>query len=399
MMGAMYLPLPIDASMLGIPLLVAATVIQFWAGSAFYRAAWNAARHFGTTMDTLVAVGTSAAYGYSAFVTLWPDLAMSWGLPHHTYFETATIIIALLLLGRWLEARARSRTSSAIKALMGLRPRTARLVRDGQELDVPIDSLQVGDLVRVRPGEKVPVDGIVVEGISTVDESMLTGESLPVEKAVGDGVVGASLNRTGSFVFRATHVGRDTTLAQIIRLVEQAQGSRAPIQRLADIVASYFVPAVIVLAALTAVAWLAFGPEPRITMALQTFIAVLIIACPCAMGLATPTAIMVGTGKGAEHGVLIRGGEALETAHKIDTIILDKTGTLTRGAPVVTEVLTVGTASEHDVLRLAAAAEVGSEHPIGEAIVEHARRLGLDVPACDGFEAIAGHGIRADRRS
>ena len=288
MMGAMYLPLPIDASMLGIPLLVAATVIQFWAGSAFYRAAWNAARHFGTTMDTLVAVGTSAAYGYSAFVTLWPDLAMSWGLPHHTYFETATIIIALLLLGRWLEARARSRTSSAIKALMGLRPRTARLVRDGQELDVPIDSLQVGDLVRVRPGEKVPVDGIVVEGISTVDESMLTGESLPVEKAVGDGVVGASLNRTGSFVFRATHVGRDTTLAQIIRLVEQAQGSRAPIQRLADIVASYFVPAVIVLAALTAVAWLAFGPEPRITMALQTFIAVLIIACPCAMGLATP---------------------------------------------------------------------------------------------------------------
>jgi len=396
MMGLMFLPLGLDITLLAPVLLIAATVVQFWAGRVFYQAAWAAGRHGSTNMNTLVAVGTTVAYGYSGFVTLWPALAERWGFQYHLYYETAIIIIALILLGRWMEARAKKQTSSAIRALMGLQAKTARVIRGGVEQDIAIDQVVVGDLVRVRPGEKVPVDGIVAEGRSALDESMLTGESLPVEKAPGDAVIGATLNTSGSFIFRATKVGADTTLAQIVRLVEDAQGSKAPMQRMADEISGYFVPAVLVVALLTFVGWLLFGPEPlRLTFAVQTAIAVLIIACPCALGLATPTAIMVGTGKAAEHGILIRGGEALEQARKIDAIVLDKTGTLTRGKPAVTQVLTTSGLSEDDLLRLAAAAEVGSEHPLGAAIVNLARERGLDLPPAESFQAIAGRGISA----
>lgn len=395
MMGLMYLPLHIDMTVVAPLLLIIATVIQIWAGGVFYRAAWATARHGGTNMNTLVAAGTSAAYGYSAFVTLWPSLAARWGFPNQLYFESAALIIALILLGRWLEARARGRTSAAIKALMGLQARTARVIRDGLEQDIPVEAVRVDDLVRVRPGEKVPVDGEVIDGGSTLDESMLTGESLPVEKGPGATVIGATLNKTGSFVFRATRVGKDTALAQIVRLVEEAQGSKAPMQRLADLIASYFVPAVLSLATLTFAGWLLLGPEPRLTNALTAAIAVLIIACPCALGLATPTAIMVGTGKAAELGILIRGGEALERARRVDTIVLDKTGTLTRGRPEVTRIVTANGLTERELLRLAAAAEVGSEHPLGEAVVAHARSLGIEIPNAEHFESVTGKGVRA----
>jgi Cu+-exporting ATPase len=393
MMAEMYLPHGWDMAIVAPLLLIQATIIQFWAGGIFYKTAWAAARHGSTNMSTLVAVGTSAAYGYSAFVTLWPQVAAQWGFPFHLYFEVAVIVIALILLGRWLEARAKKQTGAAIKALMGLQARTARVIRSGVEQDIPVEQVIVGDLVRVRPGEKVPVDGVLTEGHSALDESMLTGESLPVEKGPGDTVIGATLNKTGSFVFRATKVGRDTTLAQIVRLVEEAQGSKAPMQRLADTISSYFVPVVLVLAALTFVAWLVFGPS--LVFALTATIAVLIIACPCALGLATPTAIMVGTGKAAEYGILIRGGEALEMTRKIDTIVLDKTGTLTRGKPAVTAVVPADGRAEAELLRYAAAAEVGSEHPLGEAIVVRARDLGIALPKAEGFRAIAGHGIAA----
>ena len=397
MMALSFIPLNVPMDVLAPILLIVATAVQFWAGAPIYRAAWAAARHGGTNMNTLIAVGTSVAYAYSAFVTLWPRLAMQWGFPQHLYFETAVIIIALILLGRWLEARAKKQTGAAIKALMGLRARTARVIRNGVEQDVPLESVQVGDLVRVRPGEKVPVDGVLVEGRSALDESMLTGESLPVDKSPGDQVIGATLNTSGSFVFRATRVGKDTTLAQIVRLVEEAQGSKAPMQRLADRIAEVFVPAILVLAALTFVGWMVLyqGPDPRLTLALQAAIAVLIIACPCALGLATPTAIMVGTGKAAEYGILIRGGEALESARRVTTIVLDKTGTLTRGKPAVTRVIATNGVSETELLRLAAAAEVGSEHPLGEAIVGRARELGLELPAAEHFQALAGRGIQA----
>ncbi|HEV7215328.1 MAG TPA: heavy metal translocating P-type ATPase [Chloroflexota bacterium] len=395
MMALMYLPLGIDMALLAPVLLIAATIVQFWAGRTFYAAALTAGKHGSTNMNTLVAVGTSVAYGYSAFVTLWPSLAARWGFPPNLYFETSVIIVALILMGRWLEARARGQTSAAIKALMGLQARTARVVRNGAELDVPIAAVQVGDLVRVRPGEKVPVDGTLMEGRSALDESMLTGESLLVEKGPGDRVIGATLNSSGSFVLRAEKVGKDTALAQIVRLVEEAQGSKAPIQRLADTIASVFVPAILVLAALTFAGWLLLGPDPKLTAALQAAIAVLIIACPCALGLATPTAIMVGAGKAAELGVLIRGGEALEQARKVTTVVLDKTGTLTRGKPAVTQVLPVDGLAESELLRLAAAAEVGSEHPLGAAIVARARELGLNLPTAEGFQAIAGRGIQA----
>ena len=393
MMAVMYLPLGLDLTLMAPPLLIAATVVQFWAGAIFYRATWAAAKHGTTNMNTLVAVGTSVAFGYSAFVTLWPRLAEAWGFPYHLYYETAVIIIALILMGRWLEARAKKQTAGAIKALMGLQAKTARVLRDGREVDVPVERVVVGDSVRVRPGEKVPVDGVIVEGRSALDESMLTGESLPVEKGLNDEVIGATLNKTGSFVFRATKVGADTALAQIVRLVEEAQGSKAPIQRLADRVAGVFVPIVLVVAALTALAWLVLGPSP--VFAVTVAIAVLIIACPCALGLATPTAIMVGTGKAAEHGILIRGGEALEQARRITAVVLDKTGTLTRGRPTVTHVVPAAGVDELDVVRIAAAAEVGSEHPLGEAIVSRARELELDLPTANDFTAVAGRGIRA----
>ncbi|HEV2107672.1 MAG TPA: heavy metal translocating P-type ATPase [Thermomicrobiales bacterium] len=393
MMALMYVPLGVSMRTLAPFLLIAATVIQFWAGRVFYSAAWAAGRHGSTNMNTLVAIGTSVAYGYSAFVTLWPETAAAWGFAYHLYYEAAVIIIALILMGRWLEARAKAQTGAAIKALMGLQAKTARVIRNGVEQDIPVEAVVVGDLVRVRPGEKVPVDGIIEEGRSALDESMLTGESLPVEKGPADEVIGATLNKTGGFVFRATKVGKDTTLAQIVRLVEEAQGSKAPIQRLADTVSGYFVPAVLVIAALTFLGWLALGPEPTVTLAIQAGIAVLIIACPCALGLAAPTAIMVGTGKAAENGVLIRGGEALEQARRINAIILDKTGTLTRGKPAVTRIVPVNGLAEPELLRLAAAVEVGSEHPLGEAIVARGRELDLNLPPVEDFRSITGKGV------
>jgi Cu+-exporting ATPase len=395
MMVLMFAPLPVAIGMRDLAplLLIAATIVQFWAGGVFYRAAWTAAKHGGTNMNTLVAVGTSAAYGYSAFVTLWPELSARWGFEFHLYYESAVIIIALILMGRWLEARAKKRTGEAIKALMGLQAKTARVIRNGVEQDVLIEQVVAGDLVRVRPGEKVPVDGVVTEGRPALDESMLTGESLPVEKGPGDTVIGATLNKTGSFVFRATKVGAETTLAQIVKLVEEAQGSKAPMQRLADTISSYFVPVVLVLAALTFGAWVIFGPS--LTFALTAAIAVLVIACPCALGLAAPTAIMVGTGKAAENGILVRGGEALEQARKIDSIVLDKTGTLTRGKPAVIGIVPANGLSEQDLLRLAAAVEVGSEHPLGEAIVARAQELGLELPKAEAFTSITGKGVQA----
>ncbi|MGH2557570.1 MAG: heavy metal translocating P-type ATPase, partial [Thermomicrobiales bacterium] len=292
MMGLMYLPIGVSIETLAPFLLIAAAAIQFWAGRVFYEATWAAAKHFTTNMNTLVALGTSAAFGYSAFVTLWPEKAVDWGFEAHLYYETAAIIIALILMGRWLEARAKKQPSGAIKALMGLQAKTARVIRNGVEQDIPVETVQAGDLVRVRPGEKVPVDGVIQEGRSALDESMLTGESLPVEKGAGDEVIGATLNKTGSFVFRATKVGKDTALAQIVRLVEEAQSSKPPIQQMADRIAEVFVPVVIAIAILSSGVWLVWGPDPALLFALSTFMAVLLIACPCAIGLAAPTAVM-----------------------------------------------------------------------------------------------------------
>jgi Cu+-exporting ATPase len=370
-----------------------ATPVQFWAGWRFYRGAWAEAKHLRANMDTLIAVGTTAAYGYSLVATFVPSIFPQ-GLAE-VYFDTAVIITALILLGRWLEARAKGQTSEAIKKLMGLRAKTARVLRDGEEVDIPVEEVRVGDIVLVRPGEKIPVDGVVVAGHSSVDQSMITGESLPVSKKEGDEVIGATLNKVGAFQFRATKVGKDTALAQIIKLVQEAQGSKAPIQRLADQIAGIFVPGVIGIALATFVVWYFVGPQPAFTHALVNFVAVLIIACPCALGLATPTAIMVGTGKGAENGVLIKGGESLETAHKLQAIILDKTGTLTKGQPAVTDVAVDGHFQETELVRLAASAERGSEHPLGEAIVEQAKERALSLVEPMDFRAIAGHGIRA----
>jgi Cu+-exporting ATPase len=374
-------------------LWVLATPVQFWAGWQFYRGAWGALRHRTANMNTLIAVGTSAAYFYSVAAILDPGFFASGGRGANVYFDTASIIIALILTGRLLEARAKGQTSDAIKKLIGMQAKTARVVRQNQELDIPVEEVVSGDLIIVRPGEKVPVDGIIREGRSSLDESMVTGESLPVEKGPGDQVIGSTINKTGSFRFEATKVGKDTVLAQIVRLVEEAQGSKAPIQRLADVISSYFVPAVIAVAAVTFLVWLFVGPAPALTYALLNFVAVLIIACPCALGLATPTAIMVGTGKGAENGVLIRSGEALETAHKIQAIILDKTGTLTQGKPVVTDIVAASRFNEDELLRVAASAERGSEHPLGEAIVNAAREKNLNLEDASGFNAIPGQGI------
>jgi Cu+-exporting ATPase len=397
LMVLMYVPLHLDTMDWLMPaILVVATVVQFWAGRDIYRAAWTAARHRSTSMNTLVALGTGVAYGYSAFVTLWPAAAERWGLPLHVYFETSLVILALVLAGRWMEARAKKRTAAAITALVGLAPKTARVLRNDVEVDVPVEQVLVGDLVRVRPGEKVPVDGVVTSGTTAVDESMLTGESLPVDKAAGDQLIGATLNRTGTVVLRATAVGADTALAQIVRLVEDAQGAKVPMQRLADRVSAWFVPIVLGLAALTFVAWTLLGSDTgSTTMAVTTTIAVLIIACPCALGLATPTAVMVGTGRAAELGILIGNGDALETARRVDAVVLDKTGTITRGKPALTSVSTVAGWDEDDVLALVAAAETGSEHPVGEAIVAAAAERRLDLPALTSFDAVPGHGIDA----
>jgi Cu+-exporting ATPase len=373
--------------------LVPATFIQFWAGRRFYAAAWRAARHGGTTMDTLVAVGTTAAWGYSVFVTLFPDVIHQAGLHPETYFDSSTIIIGLILLGRWLEARAKTQATGAIRRLIGLQATSARLVRGDEEVVVGLEEVQPGDLLRVRPGDKLPVDGIVVEGTSAVDQLMLTGEAMPVAKGPGDEVIGATLNGTGSFTFRATRVGADTALARIVALVEHAQGSKAPIQRLADRVSEAFVPAVLVIAALTFVAWFAFGTEPRLTLALTAFIGVVIVACPCAMGLATPTAIMAGTGRGAEAGILFRGGESLENAHRVSAVVFDKTGTLTAGRPEVVAIDVAPGIDPAQMLDLAASLERGSEHPLGAAIVARARLDELGFLPSEAFEAVPGHGV------
>jgi len=371
------------------------TPIQFWVGWQFYVGVWKTAKHRTTDMNTLIAVGTSAAYAYSVIAIFLPELFSAKGLIATVYFDTAGTIIVLILLGRLLEARAKGQTSEAIKKLMGLQAKTARVLQGGKEIDIPIEEVEVGDIVVVRPGEKVPVDGIIKEGHSSLDESMITGESIPVEKKAGDKVIGATINKTGTFQFEAKRVGKDTMLSQIIKMVEEAQGSKPPIARMADIIASYFVPAVIGIAILTFVIWYFFGPVPALTYAMLNFVAVLIIACPCALGLATPTSIMVGTGKGAENGVLIRSGEALETAHKLNAIVLDKTGTLTKGEPSVTDILTSKDFKPETILMLSASAERGSEHPLGEAIVTKAKEQGLTLEAPSDFNAIPGYGIEA----
>jgi len=378
-------------------LLAFTTPVQWWVGWQFHRGLWASLRHRTADMNTLVSAGTGAAYLYSLAVTVAPRLLTPAGVAPQTYYETAAVLITLIILGRWLEARARGRTSEAIKKLMGLQARTARVLRDGREVDVPVEDVQVGDRVRVRPGEKVPVDGTIIEGRSALDESMLTGESLPLEKGPGDPVIGATLNKAGSFTFEARKVGRETALAQIIRLVEEAQGSKAPIQRLADRIAGVFVPIVMAVALVTFALWLLWGPRPAFLYALSSFVAVLVIACPCALGLATPTAIMVGTGRGAEQGILIKGAESLEVAHTVTAVIFDKTGTLTVGRPSVTDVVpsAAGGATGDDVLRLAASAERGSEHPLGAAMVAEAGRRGLSLSDPQDFKAVPGHGLRA----
>jgi Cu+-exporting ATPase len=375
--------------------LMLQTPVQFWVGWQFYKGAFAAARHRTSDMNTLIAVGTSAAYLYSVLATFWPGLFAAEGLSPRVYYDTAGAIIVLILLGRLLEARAKGQTSEAIKKLIGLQAKTATVLVNGEEHEVPVDQVLIGDAVIVKPGEKIPVDGMVLEGHSSVDESMVTGESIPIEKTAGDEVVGATINKTGTFKFKATKVGKDTMLAQIIKMVEEAQGSKPPIARLVDVIASYFVPAVIGIAAITFFIWYFFGPVPALTYAVLNFVAVMIIACPCALGLATPTSIMVGTGKGAEHGVLIRGGEALETAHKLNAIVLDKTGTITKGEPAVTDVLTVEGYGAEEILGLAASAEKSSEHPLGEAILNKAREEDLVLKDTVSFNAIPGHGIEA----
>jgi Cu+-exporting ATPase len=382
---------PVPVAWLNLGLLVLATPVQFWAGRRYYRGAWGALRHGQADMNTLVALGTSAAYLYSAVVALAPGLLAAGGA--HVYFDTSALIVTLILLGRLLEARARGRTNEAVERLAGLRAKTARVLRGGEEVDVAVEDVRVGDVVVVRPGEKVPVDGFVISGASAVDEAMIMGESVPVDKREGDEVIGATLNKSGSLRFRARRVGRDTALAQISRLVEEAQGSKAPLQRLADRISGVFVPVVVAIASATFLVWLLFGPA--FTLALSNFVAVLVIACPCAMGLATPTSIMVGTGRGAEMGILIKGGEALEAAHALDTVVLDKTGTLTKGEPRLTDVIATNGTPENELLRLVASAERGSEHPLGEAIVRGAGERGLTLADAMDFEATSGGGVRA----
>jgi Cu+-exporting ATPase len=378
--------------------LALALPVVLYGGGRFYRLAWSAARHGAADMNTLIAVGTGAAFVYSTVATAAPGLVEPGALAHEVpvYFETAAAIITLIALGRLLEARARGRTSSAIRGLMGLQAKTARVVRDGREADVPVEEVRVGDIVIVRPGEKIPVDGVVADGRSAIDESTLTGESIPVDKSPGDEVFGGTLNKTGSFRFEARKVGSQTALAQIIELVKKAQGSKAPIARLADVISGYFVPIVMGVAVVTFLAWyLLAPPEIALRMAVINAVAVLIIACPCAMGLATPTAVMVGIGRGAEHGILIKSGGALEVAHKIDVVVLDKTGTVTSGKPRVTDIVTLGDLSELQLLGAVAAAEQRSEHPLAEAIVERARADELRLSEAESFDALPGNGVKA----
>jgi len=400
-------------------LLLLTTPVQFWVGWQFHRGFWATLKHRTADMNTLVSIGTNAAYFYSVALTFFRSTIAPKGMEAMTYYDTAAILMTLIVMGRWLEAKAKGRTSEAIKTLMGLQARTARVIRGGLEQDIPVEEVRAGDLVLVRPGEKVPVDGIIREGRSALDESMLTGESLPVEKGPGDQVIGATLNKTGSFTFEAIKVGRETALAQIVRLVERAQGSKAPIQRLVDKIAGVFVPIVLVIAVVTFGVWFLFGPKPSFLVALSNFVGVLVIACPCALGLATPTSIMVGTGKGAEYGVLIKSAESLERAYRVGVVVFDKTGTLTIGQPSVTDLVSsfefrVSSSpsnltrnpkpetrnlslsfQQRELLRLAASAEKGSEHPLGEAIVNRAKDEGLELVGPEEFKAIPGYGIRA----
>ena len=376
------------AALLTLPVL-------FWSGSDFFTGAWAALKHRAANMNTLIALGTGAAWLYSAVAIVFPGI-----FPEGTsepFFDVVAVVIALVVLGQALEIRAKGRTSEAIKKLMGLQAKTARVIRDNVEMDIPVEEVLVGDTIQVRPGEKVPVDGVIVEGSSAVDESMLTGESLPVSKKSGDEVIGATLNKTGTFKFRATKVGKDTALAQIVKMVQDAQNSKAPIARLADTISGFFVPIVMILAVLTFVVWFDFGPQPQLVYGLVTAVSVLIIACPCALGLATPMSLMVGIGKGAENGILIRSGEALQTAQSIKTVVLDKTGTITKGKPELTDVIVADQQSilSDELLRLAASVETVSEHPLAEAIVEGAKAKGLALGKPEAFEAIPGHGVTA----
>ncbi|MBI3089814.1 MAG: heavy metal translocating P-type ATPase [Candidatus Tectomicrobia bacterium] len=367
--------------------------VLFWSGQHFFTGAVAALRHRSANMNTLIALGTSAAWLYSTVVVLAPSIFPEGNV--EPFYDVVAVVIALVVLGQALELRAKGRTSEAIQKLIGLQAKTARVLRDGREQDIPVEEVLRGDVVIVRPGQKVPVDGEVIEGSSTVDESMITGESIPVEKHAGDEVIGATLNKTGSFRFKATKVGKETMLAQIVKMVQEAQSSKAPIARLVDVISGYFVPVVMVIGVLTFVVWFDFGPSPRVVYALITAVTVLIIACPCALGLATPMSLMVGIGKGAEHGILIRNGEALETAQRIGAVVLDKTGTITVGEPSLTDVRVSEGFTDDEVLRLAASVERGSEHPLGEAIVRGAEGRGLSLEAAEGFQAIPGHGVEA----
>jgi Cu+-exporting ATPase len=387
----------VNTQWLNYALLLLTLPVLGYSGREFYVSAWNGFKHRAANMDTLIAVGTGAAFLYSLAATVVPGFFTSRGLMPEVYYDTTATIIALILLGKVLELRAKTQTSAAMKSLIGLQAKTARVVRpDGAEVDVPIEQVQLGDLVVVRPGEKVATDGLITEGSSSLDEAMLTGESLPVQKQAGDPVFGATLNKTGSFRFRVTKVGADTMLSQIVKLVEDAQGSRAPIQRLADKVSAIFVPTVVVIAILTFVIWFDLAPAgTRLPLALVNFVAVLIIACPCALGLATPTAIMVSTGKGAEHGVLVRNAEALEKAYQVNTVLLDKTGTITRGEPAVTDFWTLPGQEASQLLQVVAAVERQSEHPLAEAVVRHADAQGGASLSATGFRAVEGKGAAA----
>jgi len=374
--------------------LALTTPVLVWAGSTFFINAWKAVKRHTATMDTLVAIGTGSAYTYSLFPTVFPRWFTTQGIAPDVYYEAVVVIITLILLGRLLENNAKGQTSEAIRKLIGLQSKTARVMRDGRETDIPIADVMLNDIILVRPGEKIPVDGKIVEGNSTIDEAMVTGESLPVKKQMGDEVIGATINKTGSFKFQATRIGKDTFLAQIVKLVQQAQGSKAPIQRLADQVTGWFVPVVIAIAIATFVLWYDLMGNP--TLALITTVGVLIVACPCALGLATPTSIMVGTGKGAEHGILIKDAASLEQAHKLQTIVLDKTGTITEGKPTVTDFVTLSGADRPDLklLSLVAAVERSSEHPLADAAVQYAQIQGATPIDCRDFVAIAGSGVQ-----
>jgi len=404
--GVVGLPLMLAEPLGLMPMLDAPSGRIFWlavgavtlfvlvyAGGHFFRGAWKSFRAHNANMDTLIALGTGAAWLYSMLVVLFPGIVPS--LARHAYFEAAAIIIALINLGQALEMRARGKTSEAIKRLIGLQPKTARVIRDGQELDIPISEVGLDETIRVRPGEKIPVDGVLIEGHSTVDESMLTGEPMPVEKKTGDEVVGATINKSGSFLFQAKRIGADTALSRIIEMVRRAQSTKPAIGRLADKISAVFVPSVLIIAVLTFLVWFNFGPEPKLSFSLVATMTVLIIACPCALGLATPISIMVGVGKAAEYGILIRNGEALQQAGRLTTIVLDKTGTVTEGRPTVTALVPAAGWDEQKLLAVAASIETGSEHPLAEAIVATAKTKSIKLSAVSGFEAITGHGVSA----